>query len=256
MFDLFSDYFASRASFASSLDCRVKIILTVLAIVTILFSKSFLYPLGIFVFCVIAMFLLKLPSFIVFVRMLPALGMAAIVFLLKMFLSGGIPVFDLSLGGFELSATAEGIEAGTLIASRVVGSVAVALLLGFVTPLHQLFRGLAWFGVSKTWVEIAMFTYRYTFHIMDTAMQVMSAQKVRLGYVGAMNSFSSAGTLSGSLIINSFKQTEKIAEAMIARGYTGEFPDSPMPRAGFSDILFFIFAVAVMAVFFFAGGLP
>jgi cobalt/nickel transport system permease protein len=255
MFDLFSDYFALRSNRLGSLDGRVKLFLSLLAIMAVIVSENIYYPLSVFVFCYFSMFFIKLPLRLLLLRTLPLLVMAMMVLLLKSFLTSGVSVFSFSLGSWEPSATVEGINDGVLIASRILGSMSVVLLLGFTTPVYRLFQSLAWFGIPHTWVEVALLTYRYTFYFLDIAMQVMSAQKVRLGYTGAVASFNSAGLLSGSVLVRAFHQAERTGEAMAARGYDGEFPASPMERPDTKDfVLLFLFASIIVIGFILGRG--
>ena len=253
MFDLFSDYFALRGNSAGSLDGRVKLFLAVLAIMAVIVSEKIFFPFSVFLFSFLILSLIKIPLSLLLLRTLPLLVMALMVFLLKSFLTPGVSIFSFALGSWLLSATTEGVGAGLLIASRILGSMSVVLLLGFTTPVYKLFRSLAWYGVPAVWVEVALLTYRYVFYFLDIAMQVMSAQKVRLGYTGAVRSFNSAGLLSGSVLVRAFLQAERTGEAMAVRGYSGDFPDTPMDRPSSKDIAFLILFAFIIVTGFLLG---
>lgn len=253
MFDLFSDYFASRRNGLASLDGRIMLLLTVMAIIAVIVSEKIFFPLSVLLFSSFALSLMKIPLRLLLFRAIPILAMALMVLLLKSFFTPGVSLFSFSLGPWILSATTEGINEGLLIASRILGSMSVVLLLGFATPVYQLFRSLAWYGVPAVWVEVALLTYRYVFYFLDIAMQVMSAQKVRLGYTGAVRSFNSAGLLSGSVLVRAFLQSERTVEAMTARGYNGDFPDAPMDRPETKDIALLFLFTSVIIIGFFIG---
>jgi len=69
-----------------------------------------------------------------------------------------------------------------------------------------------------------MFAYRYLFVFLEDATTIYSAQKNRLGYSGIKKGLSSFGVLAGSLVLRGFEQSQKTADAMIQRGYTGDIP--------------------------------
>jgi cobalt/nickel transport system permease protein len=124
------------------------------------------------------------------------------------------------------------------------------LLLGCVTPAHQLFHALRWLGVPRTWVEVALLMYRYIFVLLDEAGDVVTAQRVRLGYAGVSRSLSSLGVLSGTVIVRSLDQSERTHEAMMLRGYKGSMPFGPLPALGWTERLLMLFVPLLMAGLF------
>jgi cobalt/nickel transport system permease protein len=59
---------------------------------------------------------------------------------------------------------------------------------------------------------------------LDDATTIYNAQKNRLGYAGIRKGLTSLGVLTGSLVLRGFEQSQKTADAMIQRGYTGDVP--------------------------------
>ena len=70
---------------------------------------------------------------------------------------------------------------------------------------------------------------RYLHLFADQAVRIVSAQKVRLGYSGCRQSFRSAGSLAGMVILHSLDQAQRSHEAMTARGYRGFLPLPSFP---------------------------
>jgi cobalt/nickel transport system permease protein len=134
-----------------------------------------------------------------------------------------------------VTATREGLDRGLGTGSRVVGSVAVLVLLGTVTPAFKVFAALRWARLSSTMVDLAMLMYRYIFALLERLVQVHSAQRVRLGYAGTGRSLSSMGTLMGAMILGALDQAGRTHEAMLVRLYDSRagLPMSelgPLPR--------------------------
>jgi cobalt/nickel transport system permease protein len=144
-------------------------------------------------------------------------------------MTGSTPVASLHLLGHKIVVTREGWHNGVLIASRVLASVSVLLLLSMVTPAHRLFHASRWLGMPKAWLEIALLMYRYIFVLLDLVADMMVAQKVRLGYSSVRKAWTSAGIVGGTVIVRSMDQAVRTHEAMMVRGYTGELPFETVP---------------------------
>ncbi len=158
------------------------------------------------------------------------LGLAVVVCLLRAFMIGVMPLVSFDVGPWRLILTSEGLMDGGLIASRVLGSMSVIVVLCAATPAGGIFAALRWARLPRTWVELAMLMYRYIFTLFDQALSVLSAQKIRLGYAGLRRSLRSMGALGGVVLLRSIDQAEKTHEAMVVRGYEGLLP-IPAPPA-------------------------
>jgi cobalt/nickel transport system permease protein len=102
--------------------------------------------------------------------------------------------------------------------------VSLVVALGFATPFLEFVAALSWLKVPKAFIEIMMFAYRYIFLFLDDANTIYSAQRNRLGYAGIRRGLHSFGVLTGSLVLRGFEQSQKTADAMMQRGYTGDMP--------------------------------
>ena len=228
MFELFSDIFACRDNALTRMDPRVKMIIALTLIVTVVLSKQAFFPLLAFVSCTAGMLWLRMPVKLVLLRLVMPMGIVLVLVVLQAFLTGATPVASFSLVGWKLVATEEGLMRGVLLGSRVLGAVSVMLLLSSVTPAYKIFGALRWFHVPEGWVEIALLVYRYTFVLLDQTADIASAQRVRLGYSSLGRSLSSAGVLAGTVVARSMDQAMRTYEAMTLRGYQGRLPMAPL----------------------------
>jgi cobalt/nickel transport system permease protein len=251
-FDLFSDFFARRDNVVQRQDSRVKLAVTLVGFVAVMFSSRPVLPVMVFFLVFSSLIGLKIPLRFVARRYLPAAGITLMLIVLHGFMIGSDPLLAISMGGWELTFYNEGVNRGILIGSRMLGAFSLLLMLGFITPAHDIFRALHWFRVPKEWVEIAMMTYRYIFVLLDDATDIATAQKIRLGYVGFKRSLMSMGLLVGSVLVCSLDQSLRTHEAMTARAYTGEMPFVPMGRLGLKAIGAIVMAVAVTALVYLA----
>lgn len=228
-FDLFSDYFSRRDNALRRLDVRAKLGVAVVLFAAVLCSTRVPLPLAVCGLAAATLFALRIPRRIIASRFLPALAGALAIVVLQALFVGGAPVFSATLGAWTLRPTREGIAVGALLGSRVLGAVGVLLMFSSVTPAHELFLALRVCRLPAVWVEIAMLMYRYLFVFLDDACDLVDAQRVRLGYARFGTALSSAGGLVGAVLVRSIEQSFRTHEAMVARGYTGEYPFGVMP---------------------------
>ncbi len=239
-FDLFSDYFALRDNALTRTDPRVKVLLALSAIVAVVLSHRPALPLLVAGGSVGAMLLIGMPARLLALRYTAPLGIAAIICVLRPFFIDGDPLWVLPVGGWELTATREGVADGLLIGSRVIGSVSAMILLSAVTPAYRIFAVLRWARVPRTLVEVAMLMYRHIFTLIGHASDAISAARVRLGFSSARRAVSTMGLVAGGVLTQSLDQAERTHQAMRARGYRGELPMGrmePLSLRGLAAIL-------------------
>ena len=211
MFDLFLDIFSYKENALTRLDPRVKILASLTAIVCILLSTRVILPLGAFTICIAIFFRLRIPLKLILGRLTLPLMFVLVLVLLQ------------ALNGVSV------LHAGFLLASKVMGSLSIVILLGTVTPAHKIFGALRSLKIPQGWVELAMLMYRSIFILLEHASEGACAQRVRLGYLGLRRSLSSLGVLAGSVLVRSMDQSMQTHEAMVLRGYTGKVPGEPLP---------------------------
>ena len=250
MFSLFSDFFASRDNLLSRVDSRAKLVVAAVTILCVILSGNPVLPALVFLSCVVAMLVLRIPIRLVAIRLVAPMGIVVVLALLQAFTAGGTPLWTLPIGPWRLVATREGLHTALLTGSRVAGSVSVVLLLSVVTPAHRIFHSLRWFRVPQGWVEIAMLMYRYTFTLLDLTAELAAAQQLRMGYAGVKRSLASMGTVCGAVIIRSVDQAVHTHEAMVLRGYRREIPYAPMPPVTLRTSTMTLLSVAILVLLY------
>ena len=255
VFELFSDIFAYRDNTLSRIDPRVKLLLAILAIFSVLISRSFVFPLAIFAVCVAGTAAIRMPVRLMLARLAAPFGIVLMVFLLQSLLIGSTSLFSFSFFGWHASFMREGALRGALLGCRVLGAVSVLLLLSSTTRAHQVFHALRWMGVPKEWVEVGMLMYRYVFMLLDQAGDVMDAQRVRLGYSSLGRSLISSGSLAGTVIEAAIEQGIRTCEAMEVRGYKGYMPFGDLPRICSKDRhILWLTSITLVIAYIWLGG--
>ena len=237
MFDLFSDIFTYRDNALTRIDPRAKLLIAFAALVAVVTAGRVTLPLLFFGLCLGAVAALRIPAKLVATRLAAPLSIVAVLVVIQTFVTGTTPLFTITLGGWLFTAKAEGLRQGAFLGSRVLGAVSVVFLLSVVTPAHRIFQALRWFRISRNWLEIAIFMYRYIFVLMDRVSDLAAAQRLRLGYTARGRAMRSFTVLAGATIIHSLEQSQRTHDAMRLRGYRGTMPFGPLPAMGRRDRL-------------------
>ena len=203
--DAFSDYFARRINYLTEMDARAKALFVAAAIIIAVSSHNPYVPLIIFFLSLAVLLGIRIPPRVILLRVAAPLGVAGAVLFMQIFFYG----------------MAEGLARGLLIMTKVVGAVAVIIFLSMTTPVNKLLNAARWFKVPNIWVEIAMLSYRYSFVLLEDAITIRNAQKVRLGYSSLARSLKSFGELMGSTVIRTHDRSIAVYESMVLRGYSG-----------------------------------
>ncbi|MDD1658033.1 MAG: cobalt ECF transporter T component CbiQ [Methanomicrobiales archaeon] len=204
----------------------VKLAVGLGAILLVLLSPTWVTPLFIAVSLGMAVLLLARIDPHLYVHLLAApllfavLSVAAVVLV-----TGGGQVFWAwqPVFGFALSLTAGSISQGLLVFSRVLGGMSALFFIALTTPMTELFIVMRRCRVPPGLVNLTMFVYRSIFILSDQVDQVLSAQRMRLGYSSAREAVASFGNLCGASFIASWECGEDLIRAMDARCYEGRF---------------------------------
>ena len=219
MNELFSDYFAQRNNFLTRIDARLKAVFVIMAIILTLSSRKVFAPWCIILSVPAILLSLKVPLKIIIHRICAPLGIALSILCIQTFYHGNTPIWRLHIGGWSLTAYAEGLRYGYAIVLKIMASTSWVLFLSMTTSLPKLLEAGLWFKLPPAWIEICYLTYRYIFVLLEDAKTVFDAQKVRLGYITLFGSLRSLGVLAGTIVIRAYDQSIATYEAMMLRGY-------------------------------------
>lgn len=120
------------------------------------------------------------------------------------------------------------------------------VLLTNTTRFVELLRGLRKLGCPKILVVNLSFLYRYLFVLSDEVMRMRQARDSRrVGRAGVFAEVKTTGAMLGTLLIRSFERADHMYQAMLSRGFAGEFPVTAPRRFSWLDLGF----VCVVALF-------
>jgi len=220
--DTFSEFY-SGGGFVRGMDTRAKLVFAGACLALAVVSKSPAVPIAVGVVCICLLAVAGTPARAVALRMAEPLFFALIVASLQAVLTQGDALWEAGLFGTGLTVSAQGLDRGALIISRVFGGVTAVLFLTMTTPTHRLLSAAAKLRAPRSVVEISLFAYRYVFVLVEDAVTIYQAQRGRLGYSGLARGVRSLATLAGSMLLRAYDQAEATGESMALRGYTGEY---------------------------------
>lgn len=213
------------------LDPRVKVVVTVLFILS-----NVLLPDGAWLAFALAWGLILLSSLLAGLgpgyavkRSFVALPFALVAVTVA-FNQPGQPIATLRLGPWPLVLTDAGLIRFASIVVRTWLSVQMAILLTASTRFPDLMHALHHLHVPHLLVAIISFMYRYLFVLTDEAMRLMRAREARSARPASGRGGGSipwqarvTGNMVGQLFLRSYERSDRIYNAMLARGYDGQF---------------------------------
>ena len=227
--DAFDRYYAVESPL-HRLDPRVKVVVTLLFILS-----NALLPDGAWAaFGLSWIFLLAVNSAarlgvdFTFKRSFIALPFA-LVAVSAIFSPSGQPLAEWTIGSLRVVPTDVGLIRFGSILLRTWLSVQAGILLVAVTQFPDLIHAFEHLRVPAILTTIVAFLYRYLFVLTDEVMRLLRARDSRSAALPGQKSGRNvfwrarvAGNMAGQLFLRSYERSDRIYNAMLARGYSGQ----------------------------------
>ena len=225
------DRYKHGTSFIHRLDPRVKVVLTLLFIVSNVLLKD-----GAWIAFVAGWLALLVAnraanfSFgYLFKRSFIALPFA-LAAITVIFVQPGNPLTSWTWGSRTITISDAGLVRFASIVIRSWLSVQAAILLTATTQFPDMMHALRHLKVPAILISIISFMYRYLFVLVDEALRLLRAREARSARL--VNDGKHGGTvfwrakvtgnMAGQLFVRSFERSDKVYNAMLARGYRGQ----------------------------------
>ncbi|MEZ4518050.1 MAG: cobalt ECF transporter T component CbiQ [Chloroflexota bacterium] len=221
------DRYLAGDSAVHHLDPRVKVVVAVVFIVCItllpdgawwLYALSFALVMG-------ATLAAEISPWLIIRRSLVGLPflLAAVTVLFT------IPGNSLWTGPFGLTITDAGAMRFGSIVLRSLISLQTAVLLTATTSFPDILHALRHLKVPDILVSVIAFMYRYLFVLTDEVSRLLRGRAARSAALPGTKSggnlgwrASVAGNMAGQLMIRSLDRSDRVYQAMLARGYRGQ----------------------------------
>jgi cobalt/nickel transport system permease protein len=171
--------------------------------------------------------LARLPPLLALGRSMLAIPFVLIAFP-TIFTRPGEPILTLPILSWQVSASWEGLAFFLSVLVKAWICVLAAVLLTATTPFEEIALGMRFLRLPRVVVAIFSFLYRYIFVLVDEALRLVRAREARSARLGRGSGGSLlwrarvTGGMAGSLFLRTYERSERIYQAMQARGYDGE----------------------------------
>lgn len=139
----------------------------------------------------------------------------AIIGIILIFFSSGATLF--SIGPINIKK--EGFEAAVTIGIRFFSIITLVIVLFGTTQFVSIMKALRSFGLSNILIDMAMFTYRYLFELLEQLEQMQLSMRLRGFNKNKFRNITKIASLMGTLLIRSYEKSERVYNAMVIRGY-------------------------------------
>ena len=223
---IFSDEFAAKRGLLQLLDERLKVLLFLGLLLSVLFSKSIFFIVCVYALCLLLTALSSI-NFGFFLKrtwiFIPLFSLFIAIPALFDIFSPGEPVLSFSIFRAQLNITRQGILGAGFFFLRVLTSVSLCVLLVLTTRHYALLKVLRVFKVPQVFVMTLGMCYRYIYLFLDIIYNTYMAIKSRVGTLHSIKKGQRIVTWNiASLWQRSIKLNEEVYKAMVSRGYSGE----------------------------------
>lgn len=238
------DRLSYQDTFVHRLDPRVKLIVTLLFLLTIIsFPKyEIIALLPFFLYPVLLMTLGEIPLLAIIKKVLLVSPFAIFVGIFNPLLDPGqvvvLPEVTISAGWLSFLS----------IMFKFILTVSTALLLVATTSFPGVCHGLRQLGVPSLFVSQLLFLYRYIFVLMEETMRIVRARDMR-SYGRRGKGIRVFIRLTGIIFLRTLERAERVYFAMLSRGFHGDMPTLKRFRLTGRDLGFAVSAIIFFLIF-------
>jgi ABC-type cobalt transport system, permease component CbiQ and related transporters len=214
-------------------NATLKVTFTFLLILLLSLSRSFLFVLIINVYLLSLLSLMSGERIIKILKL--SLGMALFTFVIML---------PATFGGNSYS--------GIMITTKTFATITAVGILSHSTDWGSITSALKRFFIPDLFVLVLDITIKYIVMLGDFTLNMMYALKLRS--VGRnKNKYSSISGIAGTLFIKSKEMSEDMYQAMICRGFTGEYHSYQRSKLTMMDCFYIMINIGILFVFIYFG---
>lgn len=222
---IFSEENARRPGFLQRRDPRAKLLAFVLLVVATAISREWPALLAVVLAANAAAWASSLDMGLFVKRVWLGIPLfSGVVIIPSVFFIGHTALLEVPLGIGTLHVYREGLAAAGIFILRVGASVSLAILLILTTPWADILKSLRFFRVPTIFILILAMTYRYIFLFLHTLNGMFQARKSRVvaRTSGREQRWWIVSSM-GVLMSRSFRMSDDVYRAMLARGFNHQF---------------------------------
>ncbi|HEX7319242.1 MAG TPA: cobalt ECF transporter T component CbiQ [bacterium] len=244
----FLDKHADLKSILHRRDPRVKTIIFMAFIISIIFTDSGSYSLfaaygGMILLLII---LSRIPLLFLFKRSLVVIPFVLVIAAFIPFFKKGHVIGGFSLGVLKLTVTYDGLMVLWNVFIKSYLCAFCMILLTSSTRFTDLLKGIERLHCHKLIVMVLSFMYRYAF-VFEDEMEMMQQAKLSRTVGGSRwFHFKILANMLGSLFVRSYERGEAVYLAMCSRGFNGEIKTMDRLKLSGIDLVFLLSISAVL----------
>jgi cobalt/nickel transport system permease protein len=147
-----------------------------------------------------------------------------------------------------LSVSFEGVQRALSISIKSLSIVLLVIILLGTSTVFALVHGLSHLGLPKKLLYLTFLSYRYVHVVQHEYGRLRDAMKMRGFRPGTnLHTYRTYGHLIGMLLIRCYERSERIHQAMLCRGFHGDFYLLDHFQTHGRDILFMIGMTLLLA---------
>jgi cobalt/nickel transport system permease protein len=224
------NFYQAGQSIIHKLDARVKILGTIGLILSnvLLPDGAWLAFIISFIALLIITRLANIAVSFVLKRSLVALPFVLVAITI-LFTLPGTPLLSINIFSWQLQITDTGLLRFTSIIIRAWLSVQAAILLTATSRFPDIAHGLRHLKIPLVLIAILSFMYRYLFVLSEEAVRLMQGRAARSASLPDSPrpplrwQAKNAGNMVGQLFLRSYERSDRVYNAMVARGFQGQF---------------------------------
>jgi len=222
------DLYRTSEGLVHGLDPRIKLALTLAFILSVSLTPVGAWPVYVLLLAVVLSAAVASELGLAFVMRRAAVALPFVLAALPvMFTVKGEALASVQVGAWTITLTQPGLERFVTVALKSWLSVQMAILLTATTSLPDLLMAMRSLGLPRLLVAVLGLMWRYLAVLVDEALRMMRARDSRSGTTGGGGGGSLlwrarvTGSMAGTLFLRGFERSERIYNAMLARGYDG-----------------------------------
>lgn len=222
---VYAEEFARRPGWLQRVDPRAKIAAFVLAVLVVGLARALPVLVAVYLFAVLLGLLSRLPLSLFLKRVLLGIPLfSCIVALPALFILDGRVLLAIAhIGPLDLAVTDNSLASFAIFVTRVAASVTLATLLVVTTRWADLLKALRVLHVPEVFIVVLGMTYRYIFLLLRALENLFLARASRtVGHTASDEQRRWVGASMGTLLGKSFKTSNDVYQAMVARGFSGD----------------------------------
>jgi cobalt/nickel transport system permease protein len=252
---VFSEENARRDGWLQRRDPRAKLLAFIALIVATGLSREWPVLLAMYAVALAAAAVSSIDMRLFVKRVWLGMGLfSGVVILPSIFFVGSHELFHIPLGFFNIVVHRDGLIAAGIFVLRVSASVSLAILLILTTKWADILKSLRVLRVPNVFVLVLAMTYRYIFLVLHTANGMFLARKSRIvAHTSGKEQRWWIVSSVGVLMSRSFRMSDDVYQAMLARGFHNEMRTIDDYRMRAADWLLLAGAMLAAASALYAG---